>query len=294
MGFPIGTAFRTELDANARVGADFEGEAGGDARLRAQPFSTPTPTSTPDRPRSGDAHGTSGASDRHLEHDGVAPVELGFGRWSRWVAVAGGFGYFPIAPGTAGSVAGVLLFGAVLAAGAGLSPSGFLTLYAIGIAILTLVGIRAAGRAEVDFGRRDDGRIVIDEVVGQLIGLAPLAVFLSARMPLEPKALGAGGDSFAIFLEVVTAFVLFRLFDVWKPGAVRWAERRFQGGLGVMADDIVAGVHAALGLFLIHTLVFERLFSSSNESLAVGARAGADGVGGLIGGLMGRLIGGLG
>ncbi len=72
--------------------------------------------------------------------------------------------------------------------------------------------------------------------------------------------------TFPFFFEVVTGFVLFRLFDVWKPGAVRWAERRFEGGLGVMADDLVAGLYAALCLAILHLLVFERFFSSP-ESL---------------------------
>jgi phosphatidylglycerophosphatase A len=205
------------------------------------------------------------------ESDVVAPVQPGIGRWSRWIAVAGGFGYVPIAPGTAGSFAGVLVFVLAVTVGAGLSFStaGFLALYGLGIGSLLLVGIRAAGRAEVDFGRRDDGRIVIDEVVGQLVGLMPLAFLLaplmSSRMLFGSEAVLAREDLFLIFFEVVTGFVLFRLFDVWKPGAIRWAERRFEGGLGVMADDLVAGLYAALGLLVLHLLVFERFFSSSGS-----------------------------
>jgi phosphatidylglycerophosphatase A len=201
----------------------------------------------------------------HALHDDrgcLAPVQLGIGRWSRWVAVAGGFGYVPVAPGTAGSLAGVLVFLVAIVVGAGLSPARFLTLYAVGIALLLLLGIRAAGRAEVDFGRRDDGRIVIDEVVGQLVGLAPVAILLAPMMPTDLPAIVAGDDVSVIFFEVVTGFVLFRLFDVWKPGAIRWAERRFEGGLGVMADDMVAGLYAALALVLLHLLVFGRFFSS--------------------------------
>ena len=183
----------------------------------------------------------------------VAPVQLGIGRWSRWIAVAGGLGYVPIAPGTAGSFGGVLFFLLAVSAGTGLSRANFLALYGLAVGSLLLFGIWAAGRAEVDFGRRDDGRIVIDEVVGQLITFAPLAL-------LAPFA---RDDLFLLFPEVVTGFVLFRLFDVWKPGAVRWAERRFEGGLGVMADDVVAGLYAGLCLFVLHLLVLERFFSSS-------------------------------
>ena len=76
---------------------------------------------------------------------------------------------------------------------------------------------------------------VRDEVVGQLITYLPLTLF-------------DGDDLSLIFPQVVTGFVLFRLFDVWKPGAIRWAERRFKGGLGVMADDVVAGLYASFCL----------------------------------------------
>jgi phosphatidylglycerophosphatase A len=196
----------------------------------------------------------------------VAPVQLGIGRWSRWIAVAGGLGYVPIAPGTAGSFGGVLLFLLMLYASPGISRPSFLALYAFVVGVLLLLGIRAAGRAEVDFGRRDDGRIVIDEVVGQLIALLPLAL-------LVPLGRIADEGLFLVFPGVVTGFVLFRLFDVWKPGAVRWAERRFEGGLGVMADDVVAGLYAGFGLFVLQLLVFERFLSSSSVSSVSGVSA---------------------
>jgi phosphatidylglycerophosphatase A len=68
-------------------------------------------------------------------------------------------------------------------------------------------------------------------VVGQLLALSPLLG--------DPASLRSP-------LWLVTGFVAFRLFDVWKPGPVRWAERRFPGGAGVMLDDVVAGAFAAL------------------------------------------------
>jgi phosphatidylglycerophosphatase A len=99
---------------------------------------------------------------------------------------------------------------------------------------VSALGIWSAGAAESHFGREDDRRIVIDEVAGQLVTLAPLA---SGAGDL---ARGSG------LLWVVTGFVVFRVLDVWKPGPVGWAERRFRGGFGVMADDLVAGVLGAL------------------------------------------------
>ena len=91
----------------------------------------------------------------------------------------------------------------------------------------------AADRAEVAFGTKDDGRIVIDEVVGQLIALFPLLGLSAGSAARQALLLAAG-------------FLVFRLFDIWKPGPVRWAERRFEGGVGVMLDDVVAGILAAV------------------------------------------------
>jgi phosphatidylglycerophosphatase A len=96
---------------------------------------------------------------------------------------------------------------------------------------LMVAGTWAAGEAAHAFGREDDGRIVVDEIAGQLLALAPLFALAPA--------------SRTGFLALVTGFVAFRGFDIAKPGPVRWAERRFAGGLGVMADDAVAGALAA-------------------------------------------------
>ena len=138
------------------------------------------------------------------------------------VATAGGAGYAPVVPGTFGSAVGVAAY-LVLD---GLGP----WLYALATVGLLSVGIWAADLVERDLGRKDDGRIVIDEVVGQLITFAPL-VFLGV---------GSGWP------WLVTGFVAFRVFDIWKPGPARRAEEAFAGGAGVMLDDVVAGLAAAL------------------------------------------------
>ena len=144
---------------------------------------------------------------------------------ARILATAGGVGYAPIAPGTFGSAVGVAVY--VL-----LSPLHPL-LFALTAATLLALGTWASDRAESFFGKKDDGRIVIDEVVGQLLALSPLLFFANFAGATWLALLGAG-------------FLLFRLFDIWKPGPVAWAERRFAGGAGVMLDDVVAGALAAL------------------------------------------------
>jgi phosphatidylglycerophosphatase A len=137
-----------------------------------------------------------------------------------------------VAPGTWGSALGVLLYLPLCAAGP--------LLYALAVALLLGAGTWAAGEVERASGTKDDGRIVIDEVVGQLIALSPL---LAQPQDLRPP------------LWLVTGFVAFRVFDVWKPGPARWAERRFSGGAGVMLDDVVAGAFAALLLCALRLAV---------------------------------------
>ncbi|HIF91621.1 MAG: phosphatidylglycerophosphatase A [Myxococcales bacterium] len=225
---------------------------------------------------SGVVSGREGEAGNHEEPASVSPVVLSTGRWSRWIAIAGGFGYVPLAPGTAGSFAGVLLFGLMAFFGAwmGVVGSSFFWFYGLAVVVVLLLGIYAAGRAEIDFGQRDDGRIVIDEVLGQLITLVPLlpvALWMAQSMAspsLQPirdsmgHPVASQADMIVFFLEVVTGFVLFRLFDVWKPGAIGWAERRLGGGLGVMADDVMAGLYAAVCLFGLRASVFEGFYSN--------------------------------
>ena len=148
-----------------------------------------------------------------------------------WLGTAGGFGYAPIAPGTFGSAAAVGLFLAL--AWLPLSVSALVWTHLGLVVVVSIAGIWAAGRCEQVFDKKDDGRIVIDEVAGQLITLTPLL------------ALDAAGSRLWWIL-VVTAFVVFRVLDIWKPGPVGWAERRFEGGLGVMADDLLAGTFGAV------------------------------------------------
>jgi len=150
------------------------------------------------------------------------------------VATACGAGLSPIAPGTAGSAVGVALFLLVFA----VFP---LPLFLLSVAALIALGVWAADAMQRATGTKDDPRIVIDEVAGQLLALAPLV------------ALGRPKN----FFLVVTGFVLFRVFDVWKPGPVRRLEA-WPGGAGVVMDDVLAGVFAGLGLAAL-ALVAERV-----------------------------------
>jgi phosphatidylglycerophosphatase A len=143
------------------------------------------------------------------------------------LATGAGAGYAPVAPGTFGAALGVLVYLPL----SGLGPALFL----ITVLGLLFLGIWAADEAERVFARKDDGRIVIDEVVGQLLTLAPL-VALGPRVEMRSPH------------WLVTGFVLFRVLDIWKPAPARWAERRFRGGAGVVLDDVIAGLLGAVGM----------------------------------------------
>ncbi len=137
-----------------------------------------------------------------------------------WIATSAGAGYFPIAPGTAGSAVGVLIV-----AGLGRLPlqvAWQVALIGIVAAGLFAAGVWAAGEAEKFFGRIDPGQVVIDEVVGQMVTLL-------ARPRASWKWLLAG-------------FLLFRAFDILKPFPARRVER-LRGGWGIMVDDGIAGIY---------------------------------------------------
>ncbi len=145
-----------------------------------------------------------------------------------WIATCAGVGYFPIAPGTAGSVVGVVFVAAV-----GLLPLARpwqVLLVLLLVAGLLGLGVWAAGKAESFFGRVDPGQVVIDEVVGQMITLL-----------LWPRA---------SWKWLLAGFLLFRFFDIAKPFPARQAER-FPRGWGIMLDDVLAGAYALAMLLLV-------------------------------------------
>lgn len=140
-----------------------------------------------------------------------------------------GSGLLPRAPGTWGSLAA-------------LPPAWFIHLSAgwagllAGVVIVFVIGIWAANGYMERFGGDDPSPVVIDEVAGQWLTLAA-AAWLT---PYGPDLAHYG-----------VAFVMFRLADIFKPWPVSWADRAIKGGLGVMLDDILAGLYAALAVFLI-------------------------------------------
>ena len=124
-----------------------------------------------------------------------------------------GAGYAPVASGTVGSF--------VIVVAIWLLPLTPLRI-AVALVVVTLIGIWAGSRVERLLGKKDPGVIVIDEVAGMLLSV----ILLPPTIPV-----------------LVTAFLLFRLFDIWKPFPARESQV-LTGGVGVMVDDLIAGVYA--------------------------------------------------
>ncbi len=148
-------------------------------------------------------------------------------------ALGFGAGTVPIAPGTAGSLLGLILYW-----GLGRAPLG---LYLASVLALIVLGTLACDQAERALGERDSPKIVVDEVCGILLTLAGL--------PFEARYAASG-------------FLLFRLFDIVKPYPIRRVERHFAGGVAIMADDLVAALYSNL---ILHLFQFVPWFSGASS-----------------------------
>jgi phosphatidylglycerophosphatase A len=140
-----------------------------------------------------------------------------------WLACGFGSGLAPVAQGTFGSLASILPWL--------LLRQLSLPLNVLVIVIGFLIGVWACEVAGRTLGVDDHRSLVWDEFIGQWIALLPAL--------------------WAPWWAVALGFVLFRLFDVWKPWPIRWLDRHLKGGLGVMVDDVVAGLFAAALLWAI-------------------------------------------
>jgi phosphatidylglycerophosphatase A len=151
------------------------------------------------------------------------------------VATGGGAGRIPRVPGTAGSLVAIALYLLLSWLVEQWHPAAFAAWYAAAAVVLGLVGVWAASSAARQLGAHDPQVVVIDEISGQWLALAPVA---------------AGMSGAANWLDLLLAFLLFRAFDIWKPPPVRRAER-LPGGWGIMADDWLAGMYAAVVFWLL-------------------------------------------
>jgi phosphatidylglycerophosphatase A len=139
------------------------------------------------------------------------------------VATFGGAGFFPIASGTVGAAAALVLYAAVVLAG--VASTALVSVQIAGSIALLFAGVWACTETEAIFGK-DGGEMVVDEALGMLVSVAFLPPTVAT---------------------LALAFVLFRVFDIVKPWPAGRCER-MAGGWGVMLDDLVAGIYANIGV----------------------------------------------
>jgi phosphatidylglycerophosphatase A len=139
-----------------------------------------------------------------------------------FLALGFGSGLLPKAPGTFGTLAAIPLY--LL-----LAPSS-VSIYLVSVIVMSIAGIYICGQAAKDAGVHDHGAIVWDEIVGFLI-----TMFM---IPLSWKS-------------VIVGFILFRIFDIFKPWPISFIDKNVHGGLGIMLDDIIAGLAALACMHLI-------------------------------------------
>jgi phosphatidylglycerophosphatase A len=133
------------------------------------------------------------------------------------IATLGGVGNLPKAPGTYGTLATLPLCYLVMGWG--------VTAHLLVVGLVVVVGIWAANVAAGVMGRKDPSQVVVDEAAGILLTMV-------------------GAPAGWVWIGV--GFVLFRIFDIWKPWPVGWLDRNLPGGLGIMVDDLAAGGYAFL------------------------------------------------
>jgi phosphatidylglycerophosphatase A len=205
-------------------------------------------------------------------------------RVSLAIATAFGLGYLPKAPGTFGSLAGLAL--AIFPfwlpmLGSILWPEGFgfsfgntptidpvVSFQIVLTVVLALIGVWSAHRAAKYWSVKDPQRVVVDEVSGQHLALLLGGFWPRHALPRvniwsgmginqhvwwSGNPIGLNGWIAPNWKYLLLGFILFRVFDIWKPFPARQAES-LPGGLGIMADDWIAGIYAALGLWIARAL----------------------------------------
>ena len=153
----------------------------------------------------------------------------------------GGAGLSPKAPGTVATLAALPIGLAIL------YYLGMETLFMLTLAI-TVIGIFEINKYEKETGIHDQQHIVIDQAAGMWLAL--MIAYSTALTMQYP---------YAELLAIVFSFAAFRLFDIWKPSTIGWINREIRGGLGVMMDDILAGIAGGL-LSVVLLMGLEKLF----------------------------------
>lgn len=152
-----------------------------------------------------------------------------------WLGIGLGSGLPKRAPGTWGTLGGLVIALPLL-------HLGFISFLVISL-MASIVGVWICDRTSVLMQVHDDPHIVWDEWAGMWISLLPLSFI----MTYAPQYLTLG----YYWIGIAVSFILFRFFDIAKPNPIRWADRKLTGGLGIMLDDILAGIMALVAWLMI-------------------------------------------
>lgn len=142
-----------------------------------------------------------------------------------FLATLGGIGLVPLAPGTAGSIFGWILF-IILSHYVGMYT--FLVL----IGVVMILAVTSSGKASKDLVEKDHKSIVIDELAGIWVAMYPVLFVASTQYERS--------------LYAILALIFFRLFDIFKPYPISYIDKNFKNGLGIVLDDLIAGIYSAI------------------------------------------------
>ena len=164
-----------------------------------------------------------------------------------WLGIGLGSGLPRRAPGTWGTVGGLIV--AIPLLSLGFVPFLMITILAC------FLGNAICGRTSELMGGHDNPHIVWDEWAGMWLTLLPLSY-----MGIANGSFWQNITQMPTILAIIIAFILFRFFDIIKPPPIGWADKKVAGGLGIMLDDIIAGVMAAAVWVIIYTFIFSFSF----------------------------------
>ena len=148
-----------------------------------------------------------------------------------FLACGFGSGASPVAPGTAGTLVAIPIYLAMSQLA--------MFWYLLVTAVMFLIGIYLCDRAAAHFGQHDHGAIVWDEIVGFLVTMSPVTMSMAL----------------ADWRWIVAGFIAFRFFDILKPWPISWLDRHVGGGLGIMLDDVAAGLAGLAVLLIVQNLL---------------------------------------
>ena len=162
-----------------------------------------------------------------------------------------GIGYFKYAPGTLASLVTCLIFYILVRTGNFLSFYNYIIIFLIFILIYSIIFI---DKLSYKFKKKDPSEIVIDEFFGQSIVIL-FAFFLGGNVYIILSLPGSFLIHYILELELLLAFILFRIFDILKPFPINMIDKKIKNGLGVMLDDIVAAIYASITYAVIKKVI---------------------------------------